>query len=245
MNFFAGDPYMNILFLIISICSIVLAFVFYYRSKKIKAPVYNLTTTNLIHSNISTIKNVEIRYKGNLLKNLSLTKIAFWNSGQEPIRREDLVSSKPLTISMPEEGIIYGFEIEFENAINNLNIIKRDDNSILFDFDFLDFRDGFVLSVYHSNISNKNIVMHGKIIGGQKITLAVQKDLIIDKMNFVFKPLDFLANHEKFILRILGFTLALPLLVIMIPFFFVLAPINLLFNKIFRARVPNEFYFNN
>ena len=84
-NIFKGSTSLNIIFFALALVSIILAVIFYYKSLRIKQPVFSKQTFRLIDKKISTIKNIEIKYNQLQVENLSLTKIAIWNSGKESI----------------------------------------------------------------------------------------------------------------------------------------------------------------
>jgi hypothetical protein len=89
---------LNLVFLIIAVTGLFLAFYFYYKSKKEKRPVYNLQTIRLIKKNVSSINKLQILYKESNVENLSVTKFSFWNTGRGIIRKSDFIESDTLTI---------------------------------------------------------------------------------------------------------------------------------------------------
>ena len=136
--------------LIIGVIGIILAIYFYSRSKRIKKSTYQIRSFNLINESLSKLPDLKVIYKESIIKNLTVTKIALWNSGNETINENDLVKLDPLRISPSEGTEIYNIEIVdiVENS-NCFNLIQNNNDwNIL--FDYLDTNEGCVINVYHS-----------------------------------------------------------------------------------------------
>jgi hypothetical protein len=70
---FIENNIFNIISLVIGLIGIVLAIIFYYKSKKTKLPVYTLSSFNLFNSEFKKNENIEIKYLGKTIKNLTAT----------------------------------------------------------------------------------------------------------------------------------------------------------------------------
>ncbi|MCU0439841.1 MAG: hypothetical protein MUC49_18310 [Raineya sp.] len=248
IKFFEGNAWMNILFFVLAIVSIILAIIFYYKSLKDKKPVYTKRTFHVIDNNISTLKKIQIYYNEQLIKDLSITKVAFWNSGKEPIRKSDIATTDPIVISTNEEIVIYDFELVFYQNVNDVIIKQLDKNKISIEFDFLNHNDGFILNVYHNGISSNEIKIEGTIIGGKKVQNGITKYSLTNKINDAISlPIDTLKNHKNQFVKIIGKTIEIlviiPVLMIFIPLLIVESIIDFVHNNI--TNVPKEFNFND
>src|SRR5258708_38715582 len=110
-KFFSDNPLLNILFLVLALAGIVMSLVFYYKSKKEKLPTYSKRTFSVIQHQVIKSNNLDVKYNGSVVKNLSMSKFAFWNAGRETILGVDISKQDPLIIKSNDNVIIYGFEI--------------------------------------------------------------------------------------------------------------------------------------
>lgn len=239
-DFFDGGSWLNIIFLLLTIFSIVIAFYFYFKAKKEKSPVFNKQTIRLLQPKLAKLKNIEIKYVGQVINNLSLTRLAFWNSGKESIRKEDIPINDPLQIVTVGEVKIYDVEIDFENKVNNFFVEKINDNLISISFDFIDFNEGVILNVYHSGFDSKELAINGTLIGANKISNGIKKNKVLKSLDFFFAPTNYLMSSDKIILKILGFPIALSTILIVIPLAPFIFLVNYLYNRV-NVTYPKKF----
>lgn len=243
-KFFEGNPWLNIVFLVLSIISVILAIIFYYKSIKSKKPTYNIFTNRLVNNNLSRLNKIEIKYNGAIVTNLSVSKIALWNAGKESIRRIDIASSDPISISTKENIILYDYEIVYAKPVNNITIEKKDEKAVNVAFEFLDLYDGIVLNIYHSGDNSSSIIINGTLIGSEKISKAIIKDYLSDKTEILSRPINILINHSNRYYNFVGWFLAIPIgAVFLIPIFFFIVPIDRILEKVY-FKIPKEYNFD-
>ncbi len=172
LNFLKGSTFSQI----VGIIAILLSIYFYRKSKKSRTPTYIIRTINLIKEKIQKIETVQIRYSGEIINNLSISKIAFWNDGKETINSSDVAQKKPIIIKINEEFEILDAEIIFnKNEANDFKItISEDHKYISVTFDYFDFEEGFVLQVYHTGNDSEDLVVEGQI---KTVKMIVRKDI--------------------------------------------------------------------
>ncbi|MFM9989758.1 hypothetical protein [Flavobacterium sp.] len=244
LHFFDSNPLLNIIFFILSIVSIILAFIFYFKSIRNKKPIYNIETNRLVSNNLTSLSKIEIKYNNSPVSNLSVTKIALWNNGKESIRRNDIASSDPIIIKTKDNVLLYDFEVVYEKAVNVIVVEKESENSLKISFEFLDFNDGVVLNIYHSGNRSDNIKISGTLIGSEKISQAVIKDYISDKFDIISNPVNYLVNSEKKIYRFVGWTIAAPItFIIIFPLLLITLPTDKVLE--FFHKVPKEYKFSD
>lgn len=160
---------LTILSLVIGLLGIVLAIIFYVKSKRKKTLTYEIYGYNVINEYQSKIKNLEIKYKKKPIENLSLSKIAIWNSGNVTINRDEIVELSPILIKMKNEEEILDIKLikQTENS-NNFKLIKNI-NSWKVDFDYIDKNEGCLLGIVHTGNLFDDIQLNGKIKGGKII----------------------------------------------------------------------------
>lgn len=149
---FNNNPLLNAFSLFLAILGIIFTTYFYFKSKKIRMPIYILRTVNLVRENVQKIDTVNILYAGNKVNNLSITKIAFWNDGKETINNSDVAQNNPIRLIIDKDCIFLDAEIIYQkNPSNDFNIsISNDNKYVDITFDYFDFEEGIVLQVFHT-----------------------------------------------------------------------------------------------
>jgi hypothetical protein len=163
MDFFEGNPILNIVTLVLAIGGIIFTIYFYFKSKKIKLPTYAVRTINLVREKIQKIETVQILFSGEKIDNLSISKIALWNEGKETINCADVAKNNPLKATIKEEFEILECEILYQkNTANDFKAIVSEDNkSVDINFDYFDFEEGVVLQIYHTGNTSDDIKLTG------------------------------------------------------------------------------------
>lgn len=150
----------------IGILGIFLAIFFYFRQNREKKPIFSIKSFNLTNNFSNKLDNFELLYYGKRVENLTITKIAFWNDGNEVIRGQDIAPADPLKVTVGNKFKIFNAKILEGTAKkeNQFKIIKNDE-SITISFDFISQNEGAILEVVHSGLSSKDINITGTIIG--------------------------------------------------------------------------------
>lgn len=240
--FNGSNIWLNIIIFFIAVLGFILTIFFYFKSIKDKKLVFSKQTFRLAKDDLTTIKNIEIKYNDKIVKNLSLTKIAFWNSGKESIKPNDIASTNPLHIKGIGETIIYDYQITYQKSDNNFNIGTVEDNSIKISFEFLDFNDGVVLSIYHSGKNSNDIALTGKLIGVKEITYGLKNEYFTRKLSFLDKPMNSFFNSKNIFVQIIGWILIIPYIFIALPLFAIAIIFDIINDKMI-TRTPADFYF--
>lgn len=149
------------------IIGVIIAVFFHYRGKKVKSPSYAIRSSNIVRDLVSKIKSLEMLYDGRQIKNLTVTKIAFWNAGKDTINSEDIPTAEPLTVRIKEGYKILDAKIHStNNSANQLSISTSDDQlSANIEFEYLDKGEGGVFQLIHTGINDESIEFHGLIKG--------------------------------------------------------------------------------
>ncbi|MFN8155728.1 MAG: hypothetical protein U0Y08_15645 [Bacteroidia bacterium] len=144
---------------------------FYYKSKKSKVLKYVLKSYNLVKDHTSKFSGLNIQYKNEEVKNFTVTKMIFWNSGKGTIDGKDITSAEPLTLTAKDGCRILEATILKSNNTASLISVSdiKDNNSISLSFDYLDYLDGAVLNILHDGTVSDNIEFKGKIKGLEKV----------------------------------------------------------------------------
>lgn len=164
-SFFNGGSLLNVTTFVLAIIGIVSSIYLYFKGKKCKKPTYILKTTNLVRENIQKIDSVDILYSGNKIKNLSVTKVAFWNNGKDTISNNDVAKKSPIRLTIKEDFIFLDAKIVFQkNQSNDFSITVSNDNKFIdIKFDYFDYEEGIVLQAFHTGAKSSDISMVGQI----------------------------------------------------------------------------------
>ncbi len=218
-------PLFNLISLLLAIMGIVLAYYFYYKSIKYRAPVYAVRSINIIEDNISRINDLEIKYAGSNVKNLSIARVAFWNFGKETISSEDIASLDPIKIVGSGSTNFLNVEIIYEkNGANNFMISplvdpkdsnKHLQNELKINFDYFDQNEGVVLQVFHTGKTGDEIRIEGTIKGSRPIK-KISKPIFskIPSLSPYFEKLK--RKHQKMIMA--TFLVVAPLFLLAMEF---------------------------
>ncbi|GAI43985.1 unnamed protein product, partial [marine sediment metagenome] len=128
---------------------IIVAFIFYRASKPIRQLFYSTRTFRIISEKATKVAGLEVKYNGQKVDAISVTRLAIWNGGTEPLRAAEISENDPLIIK-PIEGVkILNAElIESSSSANKSTIKQTNDESgrYNFCFDFLNPTDGAIAS---------------------------------------------------------------------------------------------------
>jgi len=165
------NPRLGIASFILTIFALALSIYFYYKSKKAKLPCYAIKSFNIVEDLVSKFESLEMLYAGQPIKNLTVSKIAFWNAGKDTINNQDIPIAEPLTIHVKKEYQILDAKVLYTKNPANQFIIS---SSPLFtvaylSFDYIDKEEGGVIQIIHTGKSDEDIEVHGLIKGAGKI----------------------------------------------------------------------------
>lgn len=167
----AKNPWLTISSVLVGIVGLILAIGFYLKSRKMKIPCYASRSINVVRDLISKFETLEIRYSGATIENLTITKLAFWNAGQETINNSDIASADPLLVRAKEEYKILDAKVIYaRNAPNQFSIALEESQKLLsLSFDYLDREEGAVIQIIHTGTENDHIEVSGTIKGAGKL----------------------------------------------------------------------------
>jgi len=159
---------MNAIGILIGILGLIAAFVFYRKSLILKKPMWGIRTKSIVTNFISEIAFLNIKYRNKQVKNLSFSRLIFWNDGKNPIDNNDISDHNPLGIYVVQEEIlILDAKIIEENSSASRIKINLHENKkcINIDFEYLNSNKGFVIELVHTGISSNDLVIKGDIKG--------------------------------------------------------------------------------
>lgn len=158
---------------ILSVCTIA-AFIFaiytWFVGKKKKEISYVYSTYEIIKMGNSVIPGVQLLYHGKDIADLTITRYAIWNSGNEVLNSTDIVATKQLSIICTNDtNKILDAEIVKKSDETNLFTVKqKNDTCIEVTFDYAAKQDGIILQVLHTGTAI-DLKVDCKIKGGNDL----------------------------------------------------------------------------
>jgi len=243
-GFFDNNPWFNFVSLAIGVFGIFYSLYLTKKYAKEKRPCFNLRTIRILSTPNQIKENkIEIKYNGNPIKTLHLGTLSFWNDGKETIRKDDAIISSPLRLILPNDAMIFDFEIIESRKENNFVINQLENNILSLDFDFLDYNDGVIINFFHTPAKANDIQFKGSFIGAKSIQLGNVKNKYVNLLDRILKPFNDLADKNSIFYRIIQIILLVPLIILMIPLFLIFVPINFIYNK--SLSTPQKYFLDN
>jgi hypothetical protein len=151
----------------LALLSIILAYIFYRRSLRVKGPSWDSRGTIALRAADSLSSDVSVLFKGVSVPVIAVDLVIFWNSGKETIRNHDLVQTNQLRVMVKDDGEILDAAILVSNNKHNgiEMTISSDRKSAIIRFSYLDEGNGFVAQVIST--SRRAITASGSIIGAE------------------------------------------------------------------------------
>lgn len=161
-----------VIWLILSLCTIgsmIWGIYTWWVNKQSKEISYEYESTEVIKAGKCFSDQLVIRFAGNPISDLSVTKFYIWNSGTEIINREDIVVTKPLTIKGNKLATLLEADIAYSNeGTNEFKVEKFSNEALILSFDYVAKKQGIVLQVLHTG-SAENLLVDCTIKGGEKV----------------------------------------------------------------------------
>ncbi|MBI3110609.1 MAG: hypothetical protein HYZ01_03450 [Ignavibacteriales bacterium] len=171
----ASNPIIGLVSLLVGIVGVVLAVIFFIKSRREKSIYYAVRSFNFINDAAAALPNLEVSYDGIPVPRLTATKVAIWNGGTETIRNTDLTEVDPLRISLSPQSAVLSCSTLAEAAPANRFALGTNSNSerpITIKFDFIDPKQGLVVMVLHTGDALTKISLEGTVKGCSHIQVS-------------------------------------------------------------------------
>ncbi|MFA4955650.1 MAG: hypothetical protein WC556_01590 [Candidatus Methanoperedens sp.] len=161
-----ASPWFGFVGFLLAIISIAATIVIYQKSKRVKIPCYSIRSTSLVRDLVSKIEPLKIFYSSEPIENLTVTKMMFWNAGQDTINKQDIASAEPITVQVKEGYKILNPPkiIQMKNPANQFSITSNQ-SFITLNFDYVDKDEGVIIEFFHTGKSSEDVQVRGKIKG--------------------------------------------------------------------------------
>lgn len=153
---------------LVTIVSLPLAIYSIVTSKKRKEFSYVGKSYCIVEKGKKKLSNFELLYKGKRVSDISITQYAIWNSGNQLLNRQDIVSEQPIRLVAHRKDQILDVHIVTESEESNKFSAVLENDEVTIDFDYVAVNEGIVLQVIHTG-SRNSMSFEGKIKGGNPI----------------------------------------------------------------------------
>lgn len=178
VSFFNQNPYMSLISFLVGVSGVLLTVVFFAIGIKYKRLSYIKKTNNLVSLKNVAVDSLHLFFNKEEISDVSITRIAVWNSGNETIGKIDVVENEPLRVYVREghedTTRILDCSIVYETDKSNFGKynpkeFRITDNNYEIPFDFMAKADGMIIQVIHTGESD-DIYMDCHIKGGKDTT---------------------------------------------------------------------------
>lgn len=176
----AENPVVTTWITIISLAGVVItivALILQIKDKKKRAIYYTINSTVLVDNEVSRIDGIKILFHDKEIETVVVSKIKLWNGGNEILETSDFYPGYELSITVPQNekilAAIVNEETEETCKISVQNATQNE-NKRLINFYCLEPRQGATLTIYHTNIDEKETELIGKIKGGKVLNRSVE-----------------------------------------------------------------------
>lgn len=176
---------------VIGASGVILAFYFYLKQRKVKIPLYDIKGVNVVRDIGGRFENLEMYYRKKRIDNFTISKLAFWNAGEDTINWTDVAELDPIVIAAKEGCQILDSDIIA--IVNKTNGFAREerDNKIYIKFSYISRGQGAIFQVIHTGKKSSDIKFQGTLKD-----IAVMD--FVNKSVFEFVPLlDKLLRYLK------------------------------------------------
>jgi len=168
---------------ITSAVGLVLTVFFYIKSKVRTRLHYDKDELRVIGGHEPYFgEELEIRYKGQMVKRVTVTKFYIWNSGTTTVQGSQITKIDPLRILAPETTILLkAVVLRQVRTVTLANVALDQNNSAIISFDFLDPGDGFSIELTHTGVKSE-LALTGTLMGLSHGIIFHKTDNYVDKI---------------------------------------------------------------
>ncbi len=163
------NQWLNLAFLVLAVLSIIISIYLFKKSRKIKKPLFDKRSINVISEKIKNIGDIQVNYKGENIDNLTVTKVAFWNGGNDTLNETDQAPTDKLRIELDNDFKILEAEVIFQSNKTNNITIENLTNKIPIAFDYLDANQGGIIKFIHTGKNSSDIDLVGTFKGSSNL----------------------------------------------------------------------------
>jgi membrane protein implicated in regulation of membrane protease activity len=141
---------------------------YHRRGKEVREIVWATWNFPIVRRYSTTDPFITLRYQEEQITSIGVSWIAIWNNGKKAISSSDFTQRSPMKIVLTQGAEVLSAHIAGASDPGNVPDIEIDAErrSIKFTTDYLNFRQGFVLSILHTEPGSGNISVSGVVVNG-------------------------------------------------------------------------------
>lgn len=168
LTFLQNSPIAWGILSVIAVVGLPLSIYFGVKGKIKRRISFSQEKLTLVRNGKNAFDKIKLFYGEEEIKNVAVTKFAFWNSGNVVLTRNDVVENKELTITCGENAKILEVQIIATNEeTNKFEVTLIDEKHAIVTFDYIDVKEGTVVQVIHTGKDDFEITC--KIKGGKPL----------------------------------------------------------------------------
>jgi hypothetical protein len=240
------DTILGIVGTVLGIIGLITGYVFYRKGLRVKEPYYSIISNNLMQDGLAKLDGLQISYKGQIISNLTVSRLIVWNDGVETIDKNDVVKSDPLRLECVSNNHILDANVIFQNNQSNqiLITIGKQGAEAKISFDYLDKNDGAIFQIFHTGKSSDDLVIKGKI-KGTNIRFYLSRNTQVTKTVSFLLAIFFIAFFvivfiQSFMNLAFGWILTMGLMLLVL-FLLYISGYTKKLDKMLPNKLPKEF----
>jgi hypothetical protein len=166
----AASPWVGFAGTVLGVVGLLASVFFYFRPPKIQRPATYKSTIRWFDGQHIPHRDIELRFRGQVVDKFVITHIAFWNAGKATIRSSDFAATSPLRLRVPLNVDILDVSLTGvtteENGVRLCPLQPHEPFAeAVVDFAYFDHNDGFSVQVIHTGAPTNDIAFVGKLPG--------------------------------------------------------------------------------
>jgi hypothetical protein len=192
--------------LAIGAIGIALAIYFYIKGKPLKFIASASRSFRVISGRSRKIPGLHVLIHGQPVTIITVTRFAFWNTGNRTIDSLDIPPNDPIVITAMRNAHIDDIELlETTKQANQIQIEKQDNQQLFkINFEYLDPGDGGTVNIIHNGNEIDEFILKGSIKGGKVGKTWSEEESITAPVGPVGPPVQFSMSGRKY-LRVVAY----------------------------------------
>jgi hypothetical protein len=167
-----------------TVAGLIIAHIYHRLQMSRRELCWSIDSTSLIKGYSSLFEKLKIQYGGQRIENLTVSKIVFWNNGNETIDYADI--AVPLFITPREAAntqILDVKVIKTSTVGNRFDAHKMPDDPIIaLHFNYLDPEQGTLIQVIHTGVSPLPLKVGGEVKGVREIEYKIKRPDLVSQL---------------------------------------------------------------
>lgn len=156
-----------------TLVGIVVSIVIYMRGRQFQRTAYSCSSMKWYDGKSVPHADLKLTFRGKEIPRFTITHMAFWNSGNQVIRKSDFAPASQLRLRIPPDTEVFDIRVTASTAPEIRASVDSPDtfvacptgDEVPVNFDYLDPNDGFSIQVIHDAASLAEFTFLGKLPG--------------------------------------------------------------------------------